>query len=98
MKAIQIISEYPITSIIALSTIGILFVFIIKKLVKLLVILLIFATLYLGYITYTGKNISFLDDEFIDSGKQKIIFLKNKSLEAKKKLFSEIRSFKTHKK
>jgi hypothetical protein len=89
-KAIQYIYNYPIISIIALSTAGILFIIIIKKLVKLLVIILIFASLYMGYITYTGQNISFFDDDIINQGKSKIIRLKNRSLEAKEKLFSEI--------
>ena len=87
-KAVQIISDYPIISIIAISTTGILFVFILKKLVKLLFILLIFASLYLGYITYTGQNISFFGKDIFDNGKKNIIRLKNRSLEAKEKLFS----------
>ena len=89
-KAIQIISDYPIASIIAISTTGILFIIIIKKLVKLLFIVLIFASLYMGYITYTGQNISFFGKDLIDNGKRTIIKLKNKSLEAREKLYSEI--------
>ena len=89
-KAIQIISNYPIASIIAISTIGIFFIIIIKKLVKLLLIFFIFASLYLGYITYTGQNISFFGKDLIDNGKRTIIRLKNKSLEAREKLYSEI--------